>query len=644
MFLLSRISVLVLLCTMVLTVAPAYSQDTVEVNQAGEFMGIRVVDMTHSIQNGIPIFFDIFDGLETVATVEASGYYMNLLRMTEHTSTHMDAPAHFVEGRWTVDQIPLEHLYGVAAVMDARPYITGPNDTITVDELMEWEERTGIEIPEGGILFVYTGWSDYWGTYNSWDEYMDVTGGGFPGFGVDAADYLISKGVIGVGIDTLSIDPAPSTTFDFHVKLLGTNAWAIENLYVPEELLDRVVFVVVAPMKIKAGSGAPTRVWAFYDPSATDVRVQYLLANLFKFAFDQSIKYDLTWPIENGIPIFFNIFGGFSNLATIEELGYYINWLEMTEHTSTHIDAPGHFVSGVWTIDEIPLDRLMGRAVIMDMRWAVTDPNDTVSVEEIMEWQYRTGISISRGDILIVYTGWGDHWGLYSEWARYMDVTGGGFPGYDIDAADYLIGRGVSATGIDTLSIDPAPSMTFDFHVSVLGENIYGVENVGITSNSPLLNKTAFVIMMPLLVRDGSGGPVRIYAFENLDLSSIINLYRVLKSVYEDEAALRQSIEAQSQLISGLESALESLGDRVDALSASLDSLSSDLQGLRDSMNNELKGIRDAIQEMDEAVKSSLSGLESGLSGVSTYSYLATGLALVSLLIAIYVVVSGRRP
>ena len=115
---LSSITLLTILCTTILIIRGPFLLAEIEVNQVINIGPIKVVDMTHSIQNNIPIFFNIFHGVETVATVEEYGYYMNSLSMTEHTSTHMDAPAHFVEGRWTIDQIPLSNLMGRALIMD----------------------------------------------------------------------------------------------------------------------------------------------------------------------------------------------------------------------------------------------------------------------------------------------------------------------------------------------------------------------------------------------------------------------------------------------------------------------------------------------------------------------------------------------
>jgi len=593
---------------------------------------VRVYDLSWRAMNGIPIFFNIFHGMETVATVADDGYYMNRLTMTEHTSTHMDAPCHFVEGAWCVDEIPVRRLYGVAVVMDASRYVSSPNDTITASEIRMWESVTGLRVPRGGILLVYTGWSDYWGLYDSWDEYMEATGGGFPGFSEDAADLLLERGVIGVGIDTLSIDPAPSTDFIFHKKLLATNAWALENVRIPREILNSYVFLFVAPMKIDQGSGAPTRIFAFTlgepeeptlmplpgtkpepgDFEAPRSLVQLIFAQEMKRAFDGAVIHDLSWEVRNGIPLFFNIFNGFSNLATIEELGYYINRLVMVEHTSTHMDAPCHFVDGVWCVDEVPPERLISRAVVMDVSWAISNPNDTISAEEVRRWEREANIRISPGDIVLTYTGWGDYWGLYGSWDEYMDVTGGGFPGFAEDAAQIFVSRGVYGVGIDTLSIDPAPSTIFPFHKRVLGENIYGLENVRLTRDSPVLNSSMTAFIFPFKVGTGSGGTTRIFLVDGLDMWSVLDrvdewaeIYRHMEWVEAFNRYVDSELSTISRVIMDIGDTIESLGDRLGQVEDTLQTLDQEVTGLRE----ELDGLREDIQSL-----SSQTGLSIALS------------------------------
>ena len=615
---------------------------------------VEVYDLSWRVENGIPIFFNIFHGMETVATVADNGYYMNRLTMTEHTSTHMDAPCHFVEGAWCVDEIPVRRLYGVAVVMDASRYVLSPNDTITAGEIRTWETVTGLRIPKGGILLVYTGWSDYWGLYDSWEEYMDATGGGFPGFSEDAADYLIERGVIGVGIDTLSIDPAPSTDFIFHKKLLATNAWALENVRIPREILNSYVFLFVAPMKIDQGSGAPTRVFAFtlgeeYFPVEEGLMplparpgppiledfeppkhmVQLAFAQEMKRAFDSAIIYDLSWEVRNGIPLFFNIFDGFSNLATIEELGYYINRLVMVEHTSTHMDAPCHFVDDVWCVDEVPPERLISRAVVMDVSWAVSSPNDTVSADEVRRWEREANIRISPGDIVLTYTGWGDYWGLYDSWDDYMDATGGGFPGFAEDAAQIFVSRGVYGIGIDTLSIDPAPSTIFPFHKRVLRENIYGLENVRLTRGSPVLNGTFTALVFPFKVGSGSGGTTRIFLVEGLDMWSVLDEVDEWVEIYRYLEWNRAHNQYLGNETASLTNSIVNIRDALD-----------DVNGALEELDLALKDLQQRISDLEDGVKATRDEVEN----LSSQIGLAIALSLIALAaLALYILITRAR-
>jgi len=577
---------------------------------------VKIVELSHSLQNGIPIFYDIFKGMETIATVPTHGYYMNRMNMTEHTSTHMDAPAHFIDGGWTIDQIPFERLYGVCVVMDARKYVAHPNDTITAEEIMAWEEETGITIPEGGILFVYTGWEDYWGVYDTWEEYWDACGYGWPGLSKDAAHYLVEKGVIGVGIDTLSLDPAPSTTFPFHQVFLGANGWQIENLCRLKDLANKVCFVLIFPMKIGDGSGAPCRVWAFYDPEQESVKMQFLLANLLKMAFDAAIKYDLSWSVQNGIPIFFDILRGITVAATVPTHGYYMLRMVFTEHTSTHMDAPTHFapMDGNMTIDELPLDVLFGRAVVMDMRWAISHPNDTVTKAELEAWVEATGIVVDEGDIVVVYTGWGDYWGTYNDWSEYWAVTGGGFPGFAEDASEFFLERGVVGVCIDTLSIDPAPSTAFEFHHAWLPRNKWALENIKLYDGHPLLNSTCYMFLAPWMVKDGSGGPTRVWALKNFDLTTPINTYLAIK---EEVKSLKSKVDELEELQSLLNTSLSQLNTTLNQLRSRIEDLEatvSDLQGMLDELETSLTEIETTVEDLKSAVKD----LSARLGGIKT--------------------------
>lgn len=545
---------LVISCLVTLMVVSAFSGvialayvEKLPTPRESDLLGLKVVELTNPIQNEVIKWFGIINEVSVLATVPKDGYYSLFLNNSgEHVGTHVDAPVHFYYDGLFINELPLDVLYGVAVVIDARKYVSHPNDTITMSELMDWERSVGVEIPKGSIVLLYTGWANYWGLYTSWDQYWSVARG-WPGLSPDAARYLVSKGIIGVGIDTLSIDPAPATNFPAHYILTEANIYIIENINTNlEKLANNVVFLLLAPMKTKYGSAGPgLELLAIYDPNA-DMHHNLLLASMIKASLDQAEKYDLAFTVENGMPAWFTIWRGFKTLGTPKEMitkyGAYYGSLTMNEHTGTHMDAPAHFAVGVWRIDEVPLDRFWGRAVIMDMRPYIRHPNYSITAEDIKSWEEKTGIRIGRGDIVLVYTGWARYWGTYKTWDEYWNTIGKGFPGLSPDAAKYLVSKGIKGIALDTLSVDPPPqAIDFPAHKVIVSANIWIGENYNLAI-LPKKDTTAFILSLPaMIVKEGSGAPARPILIYNFNLESILYQYKALKSLMINEGNVKPS-------------------------------------------------------------------------------------------------------
>ncbi len=197
--------------------------------------------------------------------------------------------------------------------------------------------------------------------------------------------------------------------------------------------------------------------------------------------------------------------------------GYYYaaNNFAAAEHGGTHLDAPVHFAEGRHAADEVPLAQMMGPAVVIDVaRQADSSADYRVTSADLAAWEAAHG-SIPPGAIVLIRTGWGTRW---PDRARYLGTTKTGtaavpelhFPGLHPDAARVLVERQVDAVGIDTPSIDYGQSATFDVHQILLGANIPGFENVAHLDQLPATG--SFVIALPMLIRGGSGGPLRIAA------------------------------------------------------------------------------------------------------------------------------------
>jgi kynurenine formamidase len=196
--------------------------------------------------------------------------------------------------------------------------------------------------------------------------------------------------------------------------------------------------------------------------------------------------------------------------ATVEKDGYYTRSFWMLEHYGTHLDAPVHFPPGKMTVDQIPADKLLGPAVVIDVQAeSVKDADYRLTVERIARWEKEHG-KIPQGSIVLLRTGWASRW-PNSEKYRNQDAQGKmHFPGFSLEAAKLLMERRVNGLGCDTLSIDYGASGDFPVHHAVLGVGLYQLENLANLGELP--EAGAFLIVAPIKLEGGSGGPARVFA------------------------------------------------------------------------------------------------------------------------------------
>ena len=184
------------------------------------------------------------------------------------------------------------------------------------------------------------------------------------------------------------------------------------------------------------------------------------------------------------------------------------------EHGGTHLDAPIHFAEGRQAADEVPLERLVGPAVVIDVsEKAAEDPDYRLTPEDVAAFEAEHG-EIGEGAIVLLRTGWGERWG---DRARYLgddtpgDASNLHFPAYGAEAARHLVEeRRVAVLGLDTVSLDHGPAADFPVHQVAAAANVPGLENVANLGELPATG--AWVIALPMKIAGGSGGPVRIVA------------------------------------------------------------------------------------------------------------------------------------
>lgn len=202
----------------------------------------------------------------------------------------------------------------------------------------------------------------------------------------------------------------------------------------------------------------------------------------------------------------------------LTEGGFYYSAYNFSgaEHGGTHIDSPVHFAENRQTVDQIPLENLIGQAVKIDVSSKASGNADyQISIEDFTKWEQDNG-QIPNKSIVLIQTGFGK---FYPDKAKYLGTDKRGesaakelhFPGLSPDAAKWIVkNRKINAIGIDTASIDYGQSKNFSSHVILMSENIPAFENVANLDKLPA--KGFHIIALPMKIKGGSGAPLRIVA------------------------------------------------------------------------------------------------------------------------------------
>jgi kynurenine formamidase len=216
---------------------------------------------------------------------------------------------------------------------------------------------------------------------------------------------------------------------------------------------------------------------------------------------------DLSHALEEGMPAWPSHARFGQTLYESYELGdiacHY--GLTMSEHTGTHMDAPLHFIPegpAHYGIDEISLDRLVGRAATIDA--AGLEPGGLLNADHIRSWERKYGPIKTRDKVLFRYS-WDERWATGPEGRAFLED----WPGLGGHAAEYLVDKEISLVGCDTLAIDAAGSVENPAHYTLLGSEVYIIENL---NNLDRLPSFCLFAAFPLKIRGGSGSPVRAVA------------------------------------------------------------------------------------------------------------------------------------
>jgi kynurenine formamidase len=229
----------------------------------------NVADLTHTLDHRFP--FIPVPGITfpfartTIATMAEHGVAAGKWQIHEHLGTQIDAPSHFAAGGRALEALPAADLVAPLAVIDIRARAAGdPDAAVTVDDILAWERRHGA-LPPRAAVFMDSGWD---ARVARAADFLNVDGTGtlrFPGFSSEAAAFLLrERQVVGIGVDTLSIDPGRDRTYRTHKLWLGADRWAVECVANLGRVPAAGATVVVGGVKVRDATGGPARIFALW--------------------------------------------------------------------------------------------------------------------------------------------------------------------------------------------------------------------------------------------------------------------------------------------------------------------------------------------------------------------------------------------
>ncbi|XP_067125220.1 kynurenine formamidase-like [Centruroides vittatus] len=233
------------------------------------------LDLTHLLSNSSTSYSpDVQPFRVTISKKEVKDSSGSFWYQTENyatstlVGTHLEAPCSFYKESWCVNDIPMDHLIAPATFMNISEEVkTNASYKITSEDFICFEQKNG-KIKNGSILLIYTGWSRYW---NEPDKYFGKSNLGFPSLSEEAARWLVAnRSIVGIGIDTASVDPGTSTNFRAHRIFAEKNMFILANVANMDQFnyTCNRINLYVSPLKITGASNAQCSIVAQVENSA----------------------------------------------------------------------------------------------------------------------------------------------------------------------------------------------------------------------------------------------------------------------------------------------------------------------------------------------------------------------------------------
>ncbi|MGE5204536.1 MAG: cyclase family protein [Chlamydiota bacterium] len=217
----------------------------------------HIVDLTHEIGGDKSTVSPATQSLVPQPT-SALVHPLGSLSTSESFPTRLQAPARYIPGLWTVDQIPPERLFAPLTVIDVRSQARhNPDYQLSVADIANWEQAHG-HIPQGAVVIAHTGWASRWDAPRAYRNSDKRGASHFPGFSLQAVQFLVQgRNVVGLGIDTAGVSNSPVRNYAF-----SHSVYQIENVTNLGRAPVSGGLVLVAPAKLRGSAQAPVRVLA----------------------------------------------------------------------------------------------------------------------------------------------------------------------------------------------------------------------------------------------------------------------------------------------------------------------------------------------------------------------------------------------
>ncbi|MBI5378061.1 MAG: cyclase family protein [Thaumarchaeota archaeon] len=213
---------------------------------------MKPVDLTLTISQDIPSFpGSPKPHFIPWAEIKKEKYNLEMLFLSTHTGTHVDAPYHFIKNGKKIHQIGPERFLCDAILIRVKGV---PNYRITKNDIIQFERKNGV-IPTGSAVIFHTGWNEEFPKRGFFEKN--------PGLSASAAKYLSSKKINLVGIDSPSIDIGADSSFSAHKILLKSDVLILENLCNLDKIKKTYFGIIALPLKIHGATGSPVRALAF---------------------------------------------------------------------------------------------------------------------------------------------------------------------------------------------------------------------------------------------------------------------------------------------------------------------------------------------------------------------------------------------